>query len=569
MMPMVADIMDIIMPSVKFKHFNTKCRLQGRIYLTFSVAAMLSPCAFAEFDVTGTAKAESIFQEVDSEEAGALSLTTFSINPKINTSLETRTFSGLWSGSVTHLIRDKRDDSRNDTFGEYDYSARWAPLDNFILFDASGALTYQNTDSSNYLVSDFLSNADSLSKTRSNRVSTTIFSNQGNLVQGFGTASYSNIKSERSELDSRDALNNNILQFEGTLENGDQARYLIWEVSGSYQDSDRDESVGGDYISRTVDAFIDTSFTENWAIRFTSSHEANQISDRTDTTSSTREFNSYGTGLTYRQNVNRYISITVNKSDSDISNDDDSTYVGLDIGWALSNRTSIKGSYGRRFYGESASADITYNSKYFRTALSYSEDVTTASQLLADFENLGVFVCPTTSTSISSCFQPNSLNYTPSADEQFVQLTTQNVSFDDNVILLKSTNFQAGYSFSRLTLAFSWRYEENDYLDEDRLRRTYSFGTSLAYKLGTYTYLNTTLDYANIEQSTSNADIDTGSTDNWNVSLGLERQIGRSLTTNLDITYLDKDGDLVIGGGQFGESYTDRRITFSINYTYQ
>jgi uncharacterized protein (PEP-CTERM system associated) len=569
MIPTEADIMDTIMPSVKFKNINTKCRLHGTSYLALSIASLLAPYAFADIDITGTVQGESIFQEVDSEDDGTLSLTTFSISPKLNTSLETRTFSGFWSGTITHLERDKRDDSRNDTFGEYDYSARWAPFERFILFDASGALTYQNTDSSNYLVSDFLSNADSLSKTRSNRIATSVFSDQGNWAQGFGTVSYSNVKSERSELDLGNALNNNILQFEGTFENGDQAKQFIWEVSGTYQDSDRDESVGGDYSARTVDAFIDTSFAKNWAIRLTGSHEANQISDRTDTTSSTREFNSYGAGLTYRQNANRYISVTANKSDSDVSDDDSNTYVGLDIEWALSNRTSVKGSYGRRFYGESASADITYNSKYFRTALSYSEDVTTTSQLLADFENLGVFVCPTNSTSISGCFQPNSLDYTTSADEQFVQLTTQNLSFDDNIILLKSTNFQAGYSFSRLTLAFSWRYDESDYLDEDRLRRTYALGTTVAYQLGNYTYLNTSVDYANVDERSNSDGINTGSTDNWNASLGLERNIGRSLTTNIDITYLEKNGDLAIGGGQFGENYTDRRITLSIIYTYQ
>ena len=160
-MPMEADIMDTTMPSVKFKHINTKCRLHGTIYLALSIASLLSPYAFADIGITGTVEGESIFQEVDSEDDGTLSLTTFSITPKLNTSLETRTFSGFWSGTITHLERDKRDDSRNDTFGEYDYSARWAPFDGFILFDASGALTYQNTDSSNYLVSDFLSNADS------------------------------------------------------------------------------------------------------------------------------------------------------------------------------------------------------------------------------------------------------------------------------------------------------------------------------------------------------------------------------------------------------------------------
>ena len=101
------------------------------------------------------------------------------------------------------------------------------------------------------------------------------------------------------------------------------------------------------------------------------------------------------------------------------------------------------------------------------------------------------------------------------------------------------------------------------------MRRTYALGTTVAYQLGNYTYLNTSVDYANVDERSNSDGINTGSTDNWNASLGLERNIGRSLTTNIDITYLEKNGDLAIGGGQFGENYTDRRITLSIIYTYQ
>ncbi len=271
-------------------------------------------------------------------------------------------------------------------------------------------------------------------------------------------------------------------------------------------------------------------------------------------------------GLTYRQAENRYISLTANKSDSDLGEDDGETFVGVDMQWALSTRTRIAATYGRRFYGESASANISYNSKYLRTSFSYSEDVTNTSRLLADPENLGVFVCPASSTSIADCFQPNSLSYTPSAGEQLVQLTSQNLEFDDNIILRKSANFQAGYDFSRITLAFSWRYAEDDYLDEDRLRRTYSFGTNVAYKIGSYTNITSSINYANITGQGAE-DVFRGESDNWNASIGLEREFGRRLKASIDARYLKQEGDLN-AGGQFGNNYTDRRLSASITYTY-
>jgi uncharacterized protein (PEP-CTERM system associated) len=519
----------------------------------------------AELDINALATADTTTQSIKTEENGTLSLTTLTIAPKVNATYQTRTFQGIWSGTYTHLERDNDDSSQRQNYAEYSYSAQWVPFENLLSFQAAGALNYQNTNSANFLVSDFIANSDSLAKTRSNRLSSTLTLNKGDWVRGEGSASYSDTASERS-LTNNNVLDNDSYQLTGNLINGDEAKYFIWSVTGTYQNTERGQANIGDFESRTGDGYIDTRIYGNWAIRLTARHEANQISDRDDTNSLVREFNSYGAGLTYRQTDNRYISITANKSDSDIEDDDGETFVGVDLQWALSTRTRIAATYGRRFYGESASANISYNSKYLRTSFGYSEDVTNTSRLLANPENLGVFVCPTATTSIADCFQPDSLSYTPNAGEQLVQLTSQNVEFDDNIILRKSSNFQAGYDFSRVTLAFSWSYSEDDYLDEDRLRRTYSFGTNLAYKIGSYTNLTSSINYANITGLGAEQTF-RGESDNWNTSIGLEREFGRHLKASIDARYLKQEGDLNTGG-QFGNNYTDRRLSASITYTY-
>ena len=536
--------------------------------IKLSLVAMSVATSFAaeaKFEVNALATADTIYQNVKTEENGTRSLTTLTVAPKVNATCQTRTFQGLWSGTYTHLERDNDNTSQRQDYAEYSYSAQWVPFENLLYFQAAGALNYQNTNSANILVSDFIANSGSLAKTRSNRLSSTLTLDQGGWVRGEGSASYSDTASERS-LTNNNALDNDSYQLTGNLINGDEAKYFIWSVTGTYQNTQRGQANSGDFESRTGDGYIDTRIYGDWAIRLTARHEANQISDRDDTTSLVREFNSYGAGLTYRQAENRYLSITANKSDSDLEGDDDETFVGIDMQWALSTRTQIAATYGRRFYGESASATIGYNSKYLRTSFSYSEDVTNTSRLLANPENLGVFVCPTSITSIADCFQPDSLSYTPNAGEQLVQLTAQNIEFDDNIILRKSSNFQAGYDFSRVTLAFSWRYSEDDYLDEDRLRRTYSFGTNLAYKIGGYTNLTSSINYANVTGLGAEETF-RGESDNWNTSIGLEREFGRHLKASIDARYLKQEGDLN-AGGQFGNSYTDRRLSASITYTY-
>jgi uncharacterized protein (PEP-CTERM system associated) len=564
---MEADIMDIIMPSERIK----RRPFAPVISAAFTAFFFFSGSALANLEVTASASAKSVFQDVDSQDNGTFSFTTLSLKPSVNASYQSRTFNGLWQGTLTHLERDQNDASREDTYGEYSYSANWAPLDELLVFQASGALNYQNAQAGNFLVSDFFTNADALAKTRSNRIGVTTTISQGDWIRGTGQASYSDVASERNALNNGFALNNDTYQLSTTLTNGDEAKFVIWKVNGSFQNTDRAQANQGEFVSRNASGFVDFHILPSWAIRVTGTHEGNQISARTDTASLVREFDSYGAGITYRQTANRFISLTANTTSSDLEDDDNETFVGLDAQWALSNRTQIAASYGRRFFGETASANISYNSKYFRTAFGYSEDVTNVSRLLANPENLGVFVCPANSGSIASCFQPNSLSYVPNADEQFVQITTQNLEFNDDIIIRKSSNFQMGYDFSRVTLGMSWRYSEDDAIDQDRLTRTYSLGATLAYLIGSYTNVNASVNYADITQRSDT--FEDGNSENWNASLGLERTFGRALLVSVDLNYIDTSGDLLTGSGTagngfFGANFTDRRLTLGITYSF-
>jgi len=148
-----------------------------------------------------------------------------------------------------------------------------------------------------------------------------------------------------------------------------------------------------------------------------------------------------------------------------------------------------------------------------------------------------------------------------------LQLSNQNIELQDNVILRKSGNFQAGYDFSRITVAVSWRYSEDEYLDFERLRRTYSFGTSLSYQLGKSTSIDASLDYANINDK-SDEENSNGEGDNYNFNAGINRKFGKSLFVALGFTYLKQEGDILSGFSAFGSDFTDRRLSASITYTY-
>lgn len=536
-------------------------------YFILLFLASLTPSTLkAELTISGQVSAGNTYQEVKTQSNGTRSLNTVELSPTVNAKYRSKYLNGLWSSSVTHLERDRSDLSTTDTYGDYNYQLNWAPLPNVLLIEASGFLNYRNANTANFLVSDFFTNSEDLVKVRSNRVSSFINLDKGNWLNGEGTIAFSDTASDSSNL-GNNALNNSSALLSGSVSNGNKLDRVIFELSGQYEDTEREDNFAGDFITRKAAFFSDFVIFSDWALRATAFHEGNQVSSRLDSSSTVRQFNSYGIGITYRQSASRYIAVTMNKSDSNDEENIDDTFVGLDVGWALSARTNFKAKYGRRFFGESASADFSYNSKFFRSSFKYSEDVTNTSRLLANQENLGVFVCPLNSFSIADCFQPNSLSYTPTIDEQLVQLSDQNIELQDNVILRKSGNFQAGYDFSRITVAVSWRYSEDEYLDFERLRRTYSFGTSLSYQLGKNTSIFASLDYANINDKSDDENFN-GEGDNYNFNAGINREFGKSLIMALDFTYLKQEGDIISGFSAFGSNFTDRRLSASITYTY-
>lgn len=543
---------------------------------THLLALVLFFCSWhsqAQLKISANASAEGVFQDISSEENENRSLSTLSIKPKINASYQSRTFKGLWQAKVTYLERGRDEESVENTYSEYNYTANWAPFGEGLTLQASGALNYQNAQAANFLVSDFFTNADALTKSRSNRFAVNTQLQRAKWARGSGSVSYSYVESEPSVLIAQRALNNDTYQISGELFNGKDAEHLIWNLTGSYQNTDNSQSdrrAQGDFMSRNASGFADIHVFANWALRLTGRHEGNQISSSDDTAQIVRTFNSYGAGITYRQSENRYVSITSNLTDSDIESDDNLSFVGIDLKWALTSRTNFDASYGRRFFGETASASLSYNSKYFRTAFRYSEDLTNASRLLANPENLGVFVCPASSISISRCFQPNSLNYAPQADEQFVQLTNQNIEINDNIIIRKTSNFQLGYDFSRVKIGVSSLYSEDDALDQDRLTRTYSLGTDLSFLLSRKTNLNISVEYASITQRSET--LNSGDSDNWNTRLSLEHDINESLSFNSSLEYIKRSGDDILVGGLsnnfFGANFENRRLSVGLVYSY-
>lgn len=507
----------------------------------------------------GTTMLQNRHNEARDEE-----LLTYSVKPSLTALLNTKTFSGNFHGSVTQLNRDADDASRKDTFAEYQYGLSWQPIEHVLTFEANGAQKYLDNTGQDFLVSDYFLNADSLARVDTQNYSTHLTLPQGDLVAGNASVTYSIIDGKENAFNNTSALNNDTLVASFALSSGNDAENHFWMMQGNYNDIKRDESANGDYTGEYATAYIDSVLYKPWAVRFTATYDANELVDRNDEFSNDREFKSYGVGLTYRLSQQRYISITANTIDSDVERDDGETFIGVDAVWAITPRTNIQATYGKRFYGKSASASLNYASRKVRGVINYSEQVTSYSQLAASPQSLGVFVCPVGQFTIDACFQPSSLDYEPAEDEQILQIITTGLELSNAIILRKSAIAQIGLQGRRLILAFNAQYAEHDYLEFDRVRKNSYLEVDSRYKLSRHSNLLTTIRYGILDLETP----ETGKADNeqWVATLGLKRQFSQSLSGDVKLKYTSRSGKL--NSGVFGLNWDERRIAFSLEYKF-
>lgn len=534
----------------------------------------LSPLALAIVSQLGVAKGLDVSASIEGStllqnrhsEVIDEELVTYSLTPEIVALLNTRTISGRLVGNVTHLDRDADDASRKDTFAEYSYDLNWQAIDNVLRFQTQGTQRYIDSSGSDFLVSDYFLNADSLAKVQTQSYASYFTLPQGDWVTGTASLTYSKTEGSENEYRSTASVNSDAITGTMLFTSGDDANDYFWMIQGNYQDLERDESSSnGDYSSEYVNGYVDTVLNRPWAVRVTATYDANDLADSSGEFSNDRDFKSYGLGLTYRLGDDRYISITANKIESDVAADDGDTFVGLDAQWAITPRTSVQASYGHRFYGKSASASITYNSRKVRGLVSYTEQVTSYSALAATAETLGIFVCPTGSFTADSCYLASSLDYTPADDEQLIQIISTGLELSNAIILRKSGVAQFGLQGRHTTLTFNLQYANDDYLELDRQRETYAASISGSYELSRYSNLLSSIQYGHIDQTgTSTTE---GDNEQWSSTIGYKRKFGQYLSGDVELGYIRRSGTL--NTTVYGTSYDERRITFSLKYDFK
>lgn len=534
----------------KFITLTTTCLLLGY---------SMEPAA-GELDIKPSISTSLIRSQNDSETFAESDASILSIEPSIRTSYKSKRLVGNLSLDHNQIKSDTDVESQSDSFTNYQYTGDISLIEEILSLTLSGGQSYRSILSSQYFVNDSYLGADGLSKTRNNSASVSLTIPSRKYFRFELSGGVSNIKSDRSS-DTDLELNNENQFFQTRFYQGDEFTRLSWNFNSSYQNTDR--SANDNLTSRVIDGEIGFGLFSNVRAVLQGRTEENELANADELSINNLNYDSLGVGLSWFASKNRTITVTLNQSER--SEQEKETFVGLDLNWHFTSRTSIQANYGKRFFGDSGSFSLIHNTKHLRTRMSYNEQLTTSSRLITSLEDQGVFVCPAGSFSFSECFQPSSPSYELEPGQQFSNLLAQIPELSEQIILRKSLNASFGLSGKRITSALSFAHSNIEYLETDRIQKSNIATLTNSLQAGRRTKLNLTISYALIDEESTGTETKTISS-----SLGISRELGRNMSTNLDFRYLDRSSNNPNPSAiNFSNSdLTDRRLTLEFVYDF-
>jgi hypothetical protein len=150
-------------------------------------------------------------------------------------------------------------------------------------------------------------------------------------------------------------------------ENGNAARYVFWQVDGSFSNRENDGFTSENYNIETKLGAI-TPYKINPFIRLYNERVTGTLAG-----SNPDSIPSWGPGFRYQVAKHFIIDVSYNYvRDSTEASDD---YLAADIDWQPSSRTSLKAGYSKRFFGDSYELDFSHRTRRLTNNISYHETI--------------------------------------------------------------------------------------------------------------------------------------------------------------------------------------------------
>lgn len=498
-------------------------------------------------------------------------------SPFIATNYIARDLNVFFRGKHNWVRRELADEVVTNNYTDFQYNAIYQAIPNLISINLAGTQGFRSQGINSFLVDDFLFNADNLNKVSSDTATLNLTLPTGDYFGLNSSIRYSNSQSEfNSNADDTTAGVFENENYNATLgvESGSDIKALKVNLDTSVSYSKRDNNQ--DFINQFAQLSLDFKLYSSIGLALNAAYENNDIRNEDDSFDGAREFSSLGIGLIWQPSQDRSIEVTWNTSVSDSAQglfegndteDETDNFVGLDVDWAFSPRTSVSASFSRRFFGDSGNVNITHQLRNWRSRLTYNETINTNSQLASTIEP-GLLICENGSTDIADCQLSDNLE--PVLDPGQILLPISSVGFElnDRVILRKQLQLYSAITRRRTTVALTATKATSDELEIDSEIESNILLLDLIFNISARTNIRLGHTYTDAERL-FNAELTKSKVNQ--TTLQLEHKFFRRLSATLGYRYVDKDGDLAEGGANLAGingPFSENRITLKLSYNY-
>ncbi len=332
-------------------------------------------------------------------------------------------------------------------------------------------------------------------------------------------------------------------------ENGNAARYVFWQIEGSFSNRKNDDFTSENYQFETKIGAI-TPYKLNPFVRLYNERVTGTLAG-----SNPDAIPSWGPGLRYQAAKHFIIDLSYNYVEDEAQTSDD--YIAADIDWQLSARTSLKAGYSKRFFGDSYELDFSHKSRRLTNTLSYHETIEVFDRNNYQQINNEVW-CPNGATNLSDCLP---LGETPNDTTDYISLPVSSLELveDNEFSLNKRLAWQSLLALARTTFTLDLSSRKRESLStgiiDDYLDARFSITRRISSKSDVTVYINYSKNVFDKDKPGGPRQEDIYKT----LSATYNKSLASSLNAFFTLQYLDRQSNF--------ERYTYNEARVSLNLT--
>ena len=534
-------------------------RFKKHDYNTTLVQICCTPLFFTPFlvmagnvEIKGDLKSTAYAYQTEERNGNTEDNLALVVTPNVTGIYDSKKVDIAINAAHTLVQQNDEEDGANKNFTDLKLNSNIDLIENFLRMNISGSQNYQVINSSQNLFSDKVLSSGDLSKIQ--RYSAMLnFSVPNPEYIGFDWSTNYSDTSVDASANENPGLDGNNFSASSRIYSAKYISMLTFDFGVNYNNTVR--SNFSNFKSTVISGNVRLQLYDQLKLVLQGSDENYDADFETQSGGRTNlDSSSYGAGFAWLNKDNDGIELTYNRLEEA---NNTTEFVGVNINWAFSPRTTIDMNYGKRAYGDAYELNFKYQLKSFRSQLSYNEEITSYARMGATTNSFAIFVCSIGAADLSECFQPDSLNYVLQPGEEFKVYTGLTTDITNEVILTKAAKYVIGYDIKKLKVSFDIGYRETEYIESNRLQKYHTAGLNIDYRLTRRTNIGINTNAAHRESEQKN-----GSEDTVTVGFSVSRKLSRDASLNADIRYLDRSSD------NENRDVTDKRLTVGFKYQF-